>query len=276
MSLFHVVVLALVQGFTEFLPVSSSAHLALAPWLLGWPDQGLTFDIALHFGTLAAVIIYFFRDWLQIAAMGFGLPYRPSPDLARCPRLLWLIVLATIPVGVAGLLWKDYVETTLRSPILIGCMLILVGLLMGYADHIGKRGKTTGSISLADAGAIGAAQALAIVPGTSRSGITIVAGLFRGLNRESAARFSFLISAPAIAGAAAKAFLDLMEQGGIEPGMEIPFAVGILVSALTGWAVIAFFLKYLRRNSLKLFVYYRVIFGIIVIALATVFRPTTG
>ncbi len=275
MSLFHVVVLAVVQGFTEFLPISSSAHLALAPWLLGWRDQGLTFDIALHFGTLAAVGVYFFRDWLQIAAQAFGLPYTPSEDLARNPRLLWLLAGATIPVGVAGLLLKDYVETTLRSPLVIGSMLIGVGILIGVADRLGARLRGVGSISVPDAAAIGISQALAIVPGTSRSGITIAAGLFRGLNREAAARFSFLLSTPAIAGATLKAFLDLHEQGGIEPGMLTAFVVGMGVSALTGCLVIALFLRFLRKYSLKFFVYYRVVFGIMVLALAA-FRPTTG
>jgi len=276
MSLFQVVVLAVVQGFTEFLPISSSAHLALAPWLLGWPDQGLTFDIALHFGTLAAVLIYFFRDWLQLLAMGFGIRYTPNPELARNPRLLWLIALATVPVGVAGVLFEDHVESTLRSPLVIGSMLIAVGLLMAVADRLGTRKKGIGAVSFTDAMTIGAAQALAIVPGTSRSGVTITSALFRGVDREAAARFSFLLSTPAIGGAAVLAFFDLVEQGGIEPGMVTAFVIGILISAGTGCLVIGGLLRYLRRHSLKFFVYYRVIFGIIVIALATVFRPATG
>jgi undecaprenyl-diphosphatase len=276
MSLFHVVVLAVVQGFTEFLPISSSAHLALAPWLLHWEDQGLTFDIALHFGTLAAVLIYFFRDWLQILAMGFGVRYRPNAELARNPRMLWLIAVATVPVGMAGLLFKDHVETTLRNPLVIGSMLIAVGLLMAFADRLSARRKDVGDVSPLDAIIIGAAQALAIVPGTSRSGITITAALFRDIDREAAARFSFLLSTPAIGGAALMAFLDLMESGGIEPGMGTAFFTGMVLSALTGCLVIAFFLRFLRRHSLKFFVYYRLFFGIIVIALVLVFRQTTG
>ena len=276
MSLFHVVLLAVVQGFTEFLPISSSAHLALAPWLFGWQDQGLTFDIALHFGTLAAVMVYFFRDWLQITAMGFRLPYRPDSNLAQNPGLLWLLAVATVPVGVAGLFLDDYVETAFRSPVLIGTMLIAVGLLMGWADRAGKRTKQIGNVSWTDGLVIGLAQALAIVPGTSRSGITITAGLFRNIDREAAARFSFLLSTPAIVGASVKAFLELMEQGGVPEGMVAPFVVGILASAITGCFVISFFLKFLRRHSLRFFVYYRVVFGIIVLALALVFRPVTG
>lgn len=272
MSLLQVVVLAVVQGFTEFLPISSSAHLALAPWLLAWEDQGLTFDIALHFGTLAAVLIYFFRDWVQIIAQGFGLEYGSDERLKGNRWLLWLLVAATVPVAVAGVLLKDYVETAFRTPYLIGAMLILVGLLMGYADHVGRRSKHIGDVKTGDGLTIGFAQALAIVPGTSRSGITIVAGLFRGLDRESAARFSFLLSTPAIAGATAKAFFDLMEEGGVAPDMMMPFVVGIIVSAITGCVVIRYFLRFLRRYTLRFFVAYRVVFGIIVIALALLRR----
>ena len=275
MSLFQVVVLAVVQGFTEFLPISSSAHLALAPWLLGWTDQGLTFDIALHFGTLAAVVIYFFRDWLQIAAQGVGLRYAADPELRKIPKMLWLLALATIPIGIAGLALKPYVETTLRSPYVIGVMLIVVGLVIGWADRVGRRVKGVGAISMADGLLIGLAQALAIVPGTSRSGITIAAGLLRGIDREAAARFSFLLSTPAIAGATGKACFDLIQQGGVAPEMWVPFVLGMTLSALTGCLVIKYFLWFLRRHTLHFFVAYRVIFGIMVIALA-LFRHPTG
>ncbi len=275
MSLFHVVILAIVQGVTEFLPISSSAHLALAPWLLGWEDQGLTFDIALHFGTLAAVLIYFFRDWLQILAQGFGLRYGNDEQLKRTPKLLWLLLAATVPVGIAGMTLKDHVETTLRNPFVIGSMLIAVGLLMGVADYVGRREKQIGEVTNRDGMAIGLAQALAIVPGTSRSGITITMGLFRNIDREAAARFSFLLSTPAIGGAAAKALLDLLAEGGIASGMVAPFIVGMIVSAVTGCIVIRYFLQFLRRHTLRFFVAYRIISGIIVIALAY-FRSPTG
>jgi undecaprenyl-diphosphatase len=275
MSLPQAVLLAVVQGFTEFLPISSSAHLALAPWLLGWQDQGLTFDIALHFGTLAAVCGYFFRDWVQIAAQALGLPYAPDPELRRRPALLWLLAGATIPVGITGFFLMDYVGTALRSPYVIGFMLVAVGLLMGWADKVGRRSKALGDITAADGAAIGFAQALAVIPGTSRSGITIVAGLFRGIDREAAARFSFLLSTPAIGGAALKAFLDLMEQGGVPPEMTIPFVTGMATSALTGCLVIRYFLRYLRHHDLRFFVVYRIIFGIIVLALAY-FRHPAG
>jgi undecaprenyl-diphosphatase len=275
MPMYQVVVLAVLQGFTEFLPISSSAHLALAPWLFGWRDQGLTFDIALHLGTLAAVVLYFFRDWLQILARGFGFRYGQDPELADNPSLLWMLAAATVPVGVIGLLLKDKVETTLRSPFVMGGMLMVVALVIAAADRYGKGVRTIRSISLMDALYIGAAQAVAVIPGTSRSGITIAAGLTRHFERPASARFSFLLSTPAIAAAALDAVLELRKAGGIEPGMEGAFMAGMLISALSGCLVIAFFLRFLRSNTLMFFVYYRVIFGIIVIALA-IFRGYAG
>lgn len=276
MSLYQAVLLALLQGLTEFLPVSSSAHLALFPWLFSWPDQGLTFDIALHAGTLLAVLLYFAKDWWHLILRGFGIHTEGAPDYVKeNPRLIWWLAAATVPVGVVGYFLKDVVETTLRNPYLIGTMLILVGLLIGYADSRGKRNKQLRTMSKVDVLMVGFAQALAVIPGTSRSGITIAAALLRNLDRAAAARFSFLLSTPAIGGAAVLAFLDLAKAGGIEPGMWTPFLVGISVSALTGILVIGLFLRFLRQNTLRFFVLYRVAFGIIVILLA-VFRPPAG
>jgi undecaprenyl-diphosphatase len=276
--LLHAIILGIIQGLTEFLPVSSSAHLALIPWLLGWNDQGLSFDIALHVGTVAAVIVYFFRDWVQVIAQGFGLSIGSDPAIRRNPRLLWLLVLGSVPAGIAGLLVKDLAENVWRNnQYLIGSMLILVGLFMWWADRQGSRGKDLGNVSPSDSLIIGAAQALALVPGVSRSGITICAGLLRNLDRASAARFSFLLATPAIAGAAAKDAWDLMRHGGgIPPDMRTALVVGIVVSGITGALTIQFFLNFLRRRSLSFFVWYRVIFGIIVIALATFFRYHGG
>jgi undecaprenyl-diphosphatase len=271
MPLLHVVVLAVLQGLTEFLPISSSAHLFLFPWLLGWPDQGLTFDIALHLGTLLAVLVYFFRDWLQVAAQGFGLSWGNDPELKANPKLLWLLAAASLPIGILGYVFKDEAETSWRNPLLMGVMLIGIGLLMAYAERVGRRTKTIADVTPADAMTIGVAQALAIVPGTSRSGITITAGLFRGMERAAAARFSFLLSTPAIAAAGAKAAWDLKKAGGIPDGMHMPFYLGIGLSAITGCVVIGFFLRYLRGNTLKFFIYYRIAFGIVIIAL-TLFR----
>jgi undecaprenyl-diphosphatase len=177
-----------------------------------------------------------------------------------------------VPVGVLGYLFKDKAETVWRNPLQIGIMLIAIGLLMGAAERLGRRKRDIGAVNLIDSLIIGAAQALAIVPGTSRSGITITAGLFRDLDRRAAARFSFLLSTPAIGGAALKQAKELMDQGGIPPGMAGPFVLGVLLSAASGAAVIAWFLRFLQRRDLYFFVYYRIVFGIIVIALAF-FRP---
>jgi undecaprenyl-diphosphatase len=279
--LLHAIILGIIQGLTEFLPVSSSAHLALIPWLLGWNDQGLSFDIALHVGTVLAVIVYFFRDWIQVIAEGFGISIGSDPAIRRNPKLLWLLVLGSIPAGIAGLLVKDLAENVWRNnQYLIGSMLILVGLFMWWADRQGSRRKDLGNVSATDSLSIGAAQALALVPGVSRSGITICAGLLRNLDRETAARFSFLLATPAIAGAAAKDAWDLMRHGGgmagIPHDLRMALLVGVIVSAITGALTIQFFLNFLRRRSLSFFVWYRVIFGIIVIALATFFRYHGG
>jgi len=273
MPIFQVILLALVQGITEFLPISSTAHLALAPWLLGWKDPGLTFDIALHVGTLAAVLLFFFRDWVQVIAQGFGLSYGEDSQLKQNRMLLWYLAIGSIPIGVVGFIFKEQAENEWRNPFVIGVMLLVIGLLMWVAERVGSGKKNIAGIRLPDSVAVGAAQALAVVPGTSRSGITITAALLRNIDHPSAARFSFLLSTPAIAGAAASALHHLIKQGGIPADMRTPFVVGILVSAISGMAVIAFFLKYLQRHTLRFFIYYRLIFGIIVIALALFRRP---
>jgi undecaprenyl-diphosphatase len=274
MPLDHVAILAIVQGITEFLPISSSAHLALLPWLMGWEDQGLAFDVALHFGTLLAILLYFFRDWVQIFAQGFGIDYPRNPVLAQNPRLLWYLAAGSVPVAIAGLMFKEIVETTLRNPLIIGGMIIGVGLLMGWADRTSSLKKDLNQLSLQDALIIGLAQAIAIVPGTSRSGITIIAALFRGVERAAAARFSFLLATPAMFGATLKSVYDALQEGVFEQGTYVPMLLGILISGIVGWLVIAFFIRFLRQHSLYFFVVYRVIFGIIIVALATFFRFT--
>jgi undecaprenyl-diphosphatase len=266
-----------VQGLTEFLPISSSAHLVLISWVLGWADQGQAFDVALHVGTVAAVIVYFFRDWIQILAQGFGIRLQGDSGISRNRNLLWLLALGTLPIGIAGYIFKEQAENVWRkNHLLIGVMMVVVGLIMWIADRVGRRQKDLGHVTAIDAVAIGVAQAMAIFPGVSRSGITISAGLFRNLERQEAARFSFLLLTPAVLAAAAKDLYDLLKhQGGIPADMHVPFSVGILVSALTGGLAIHFLMKFLRRSSLTPFVIYRVIFGIIVIALA-VFRYRGG
>ena len=273
MPLLQVIVLAVVQGLTEFLPISSTAHLYLTSWLFGWQLEGLDFDIALHIGTLLAVLLYFARDWVQIVAQGFGIRMKGDDELKHNHMLLWLLAIGSIPVGIAGLVFNKQAETTWRSPFVIGGMLIAVGLLMYLADNAGRQQRDLSSVNLPDAVTIGVAQALAVVPGTSRSGVTISAGLFRNMTRESAARFSFLLSTPAIGAAAAKAIYDMHKKGGLHGVLHTDFLVGVAVSALTGCLVISWFLHYLRRGGLRPFVYYRIVFGIIVIALAFIRRP---
>jgi len=274
MPLLQVIVLGVIQGLTEFLPISSSAHLYLTSWLLGWQAESLDFDIMLHVGTLVAVLLYFFKDWVQIIGQGFGVHVGRDPELKVNQGLLWLLVIGTIPIGVCGALLNKYAEEVWRTPEVMGTMLILVGLLMWYAERVANRNRDLSTVYMADAVVIGAAQALAIVPGTSRSGITLVAGLFRGLTRETAARFSFLLATPAIGCAAVKAVWDIHKHGGgLHTLASVPFVVGVTVSAVVGCAVIAWFLHYLRRGSLSVFAYYRIAFGIIVLALAFIRRP---
>jgi undecaprenyl-diphosphatase len=268
MTLLQAVILAVVQGFTELLPISSSGHLFAISWLLGWPDQGLAFDIALHLGTLAAVAIYFFRDWVQVIAMGLGLDYAPDPDLARNPKLLWMLAAATVPAGLAGLALQSAAETALRSPWVIGAMLIGVGLLMMLAERFGRRVKSIGAVSFLDAMAIGLAQCVALIPGTSRSGITMTAGLFRDLDRPAAARFSFLLATPIIAAAGLKSIYDGLKEEGAAAILQPELGIGIAVSGTTGWLVIRFLMRFLARHGLAPFIWYRIGFGILLIALA--------
>lgn len=272
MPLYQAIILAIVQGLTEFLPISSTAHLAVIPKIFGWTDRGLDFDVALHAGTLAAVIIYFFQDWVQVIANGLGFSYKGSHPDENSRALLWFLMVATIPVGIAGKALKQYAEGPWRNLYVIGATMILVGIVLAIADRVGQEKNGLDQMSWFDAITIGIAQAFAIVPGVSRSGITITAARFRHLDREAAARFSFLLSTPAIAAAAASDAWEMHKSGGIPPDMRAAYPVGILVSAIVGIIVIAFFLRYLRRNSLAPFAWYRVIFGIIVIALAVFFR----
>jgi len=273
MPVYQVIILAIVQGLTEFLPVSSTAHLYLTQWLLGWPDYGLTFDIALHIGTLLAVLVYFAKDWVQIVAHGFGVRLGRDEELERNSGLLWLLAIGSIPVGIAGLLFNKQAEGPWRNPMVIGAMMVGIGVLMAIGELAGRKTRDISGINLVDAGTIGIAQALAVVPGVSRSGVTITAGLFRNINREAAARYSFLLSTPAIGAAAAKAVYDVVKHKAFNPSMETAVVLGIAVSAVTGIIVIGLFLRFLRRRSLWFFVFYRLIFGIMVLALAFFRRP---
>jgi len=272
MPLYQALLLAVVQALTEFLPISSTAHLILFPWLAGWPEPGLAFDVALHAGTVLAVALFFLRTWIELILCGVGLHYPRfacTEEVRRSRRMFWYLVAGTIPGAAAGLLFEHAIEEQLRRPIPIGIALVAVGLLMWWAESAARLEHDIKRTSLGDSVVIGTAQALALFPGVSRSGITIVAGLWRGMERETAARFSFLLSTPIIAGAAAKELPKLLRLHRVS-GLELPFstlALSIVTSAVVGYLVIAFFLRYLQTRTLKIFIVYRVVFGIVVLLL---------
>ncbi len=259
MTIWQSVVMGLVQGLGEFLPISSSAHLVLVPWLFKWHDPGLTFDIALHIGTLIAVIAYFWRDWVKLIRGAF------QGTKSKEGRLFWYLVLATIPGAIMGLLLEEKAETVFRNPVLIAVMLIVLGVILYWADRKGRKLTDVNNISLGQSLMIGISQALAIIPGVSRSGITMTTGLLLGLTREGAARFSFLLSAPVIFGAGLIKVPDILAN----PGMiNTPFLIGMLVSALSGAASIGFLLKYVQKKDFLPFVWYRFLLGSVVLLVA--------
>jgi undecaprenyl-diphosphatase len=266
MPLYQAIVLAIVQGLTEFLPISSTAHLTLFPWLLGWKDPGLTFDIALHAGTLVAVLVYFWRYWLEMFGTLVDRDWSGDSGLDLSRRLLGFLVVATIPAGLAGWLFESAAEEQLRSPIIIGVALVVVGLLMWAGERAGSRQHVLQQVGFVDSVLVGVAQAFAVIPGVSRSGATMTAGLFRGMKRETAARFSFLLSTPIIAGAALKKGLEIRHTG-LPHEMVLPFVVGIIVAALVGYLVIAVLIRYLERRTFAVFIVYRLALGVLVLAL---------
>jgi undecaprenyl-diphosphatase len=258
------VVLSLVQAVTEFLPISSSGHLILVPRLLGWPDQGLAFDIATNTGTLLAVLVYFRRDLVELVS-GVVTGKRGSEDFD--PRSLSLaLVVGTIPVGLAGLALHDWIATRAREPLLIACTAIVFGLVLWAADRIGPRRRELADLWWRDALWIGLAQALALVPGTSRSGITITAALLLGFTRPSAARFSFLLAIPVGVLAAGLDVLKIAKHG-LGAGELLPLLLGVGVSAVAGYFVIGWLLAWIRSQSLTVFVVYRLLLGIAILAL---------
>lgn len=258
MNVFEAIVLGAVQGVTEFLPISSTAHLVLVPWFLGWPPHGLTFDIALHVGTLVALLIYFRRDWLYLAKTGLGYVTGKHSD----PLVLYVIA-ASIPAGIAGFLLENFVETKLRDPRIIAVTLIVLAVVLAMAEKIGSKRKDLDRLSFLDAMTIGFAQAIAIIPGVSRSGVTMTAALFRGVRREAAARFSFYLSTPVIGGAVLKKLVDVARTG-LPPGEAPSFITGIVVSGVVGYLSIKILLDYLQKHNMMVFVYYRIALGIVV------------
>jgi undecaprenyl-diphosphatase len=284
LPIYQAVVLAIIQGLAEFIPVSSSGHLIIVRRLLGWnelsPAHELTFDVALHFGTLLSVLFYFRRTWFQIIRAALGgkvvrfsetgdTDHNLTAEEQREERLLlWFLAIATIPGAIAGKLLEHSAEDYFREHIyLIATALIVVALLMWWGEKVSRLTKPLTRITFADAFIIGCAQATALIPGVSRSGSTITAGLFRNMTREAAVRFSFLLSTPIIAGAALLKAHELRKEG-LPAGMHMPFLVGVLVSAIVGYAAIAWLIRYLQSNSLKVFIVYRIVVGLIVIGLA--------
>jgi len=272
MPLFQAVVLAVVQGLTEFLPISSSAHLVLFPWFAGWQEPGLAFNVALHIGTLVAVFVYFLRDWVQLTLAGFGI--RASANMSNDEfswkrKLFWLLVIGTIPGALVGILFERTIEERFMQPIPIACALISVGLLMWLADIRASQKRHIPELGLSDSMLVGGAQALALFPGVSRSGITITAGLWRHMTRETAARFSFLLSTPLIAGAAVKELPKLLRahKAGMMDISLSTLLIAIAVSGIVGYLVIGFLLRYLQTRTLKVFVVYRIALGILILLL---------
>ena len=265
MNILHAIVLGALQGFAEVLPISSSAHLILVPWLLQWPESGLTFDVALHLGTFISLVFYFRRDIRDLSvAFLDALTCRSLDTPAR--RLPFLIIAASVPAAAVGYLFEHQLEAIFRSnSLLIASVLIVFGIILGIADIAGRKRLALDEVKPASALTIGLFQCLALIPGVSRSGITITAGLMLGFTRESAARFSFLLSLPIVAGAALLKSLHLATHG-IPAGEGLPMLVGILVSAVTGYISVAFLLKFVQKHSISPFVWYRVIAGGVVIS----------
>ncbi len=260
------IILGIIQGLTEFLPISSTAHLVIVPDLFDWSSQllnSLTFDVALHLGTLLAVVSYFFRDTVELIS-GFirGISRRNFNHDPKT-RFSLLVFIGTIPAGVFGVLLDKWVETKFRTPAVLATMLVVIGVVMWYAEKVAKRAKNTGAMTVKDALIVGFSQALALVPGTSRSGITISSGLFLGYDRQEAARFSFLLSIPVIAGAAILKLRVFIH--GIPPNDVAPLVLGTLFSALFGFLAIKYFMKYLHRHTMNVFVVYRFLFAAVII-----------
>jgi len=257
--LLKALVLGVVQGLTEFLPISSTAHLILFPWLFGWDDpvlNSLTFDVALHFGTLLAVIFYFRNEWLKLLRGFIGHDMNDPYG-----RLSWMVVIGTVPAGILGVMFEHYVETVLRSELVIVFTLAFVGLLMVAAERSAKKregeGRDETKMGLGHAIIIGLAQATALIPGVSRSGATITAGLWSGYRRDAAARFSFLLSTPVIAGACLLKAHEAIKSMQTHHDAGV-FAIGVIASAISGYAAIAFLISYLKRRPLYVFSGYRI------------------
>ncbi len=256
MDIIQIILLALIQGITEFLPISSSAHLILPKEVLGWPDQGLAFDVAVHFGSLIAVLAYFRKDVGKMIVAWFS--QFGAQGANQDSHLAWMIIVATIPAGLAGLLFNDYIEANFRSGFVIAITTLVFGVALWFADRKQKLSKNIYQIGIITALIIGIAQAMALIPGTSRSGITITAALFLGFTRVDAARFSFFMSIPIIVLGALFKTYELIETGSIA---WVDLAIGTVLSGISAYLCIHYFLAFIERIGMLPFVIYRMILG---------------
>ena len=261
-TVLQALIMGIVQGLTEFLPISSSGHLILVPAMLGWDDpftESLTFSVLLHLGTLVALLVYFWRDWVRLVPAGLAAlrdrSFRGDPDR----RLAWLLLVTVIPATIVGLLFNDFIEENVRLPGIVAILLVVGAAILWLADRSNRGTRTIADLSFGHALGIGAAQAIALFPGISRSGISIAAGRFLGLDRPAAARFSFLMATPVIAGAGAWETLKIVRGGGDAPVDVAPLVVGMLAALVSGLLAIHFLLRWLASHRLDLFVAYRLV-----------------
>jgi len=267
--------LGLIQGLTEFIPVSSSGHLIILPKLLGWRDMGLTFDVALHLGTVIALIAFFWRDWVKIITQFYShvvkrKDYIEMEASGSHGRQMIPIIVACVPAAIVGYKWNDYIEETLRNPYIVIIPMVVVGLVMLLGEKLGRRNRPMGQMNYKDYIIIGLAQAMALFPGVSRSGATITAGLFLNLEREAAARFSFLMSMPIIIAAALLQFYKNFLKVGITSSELAIFAVGLVTAAISGYLAIRFLMNFVQKRSLAAFAIYRFAFAVLVLL---IYRP---
>jgi len=261
MNIIQSLILGIIQGLTELLPISSSAHLAIIPWMLGWTNSELfniefeAFDVALHFGTLLAIVIFFFKDWLKLIEEGYKQAIKKEKSFEG--KMFWYIVAATLPGGIIGFVLDKFVGNKLETPIIIALALIVMGIVLYIVDKKSKSNTEYENMTFKQTFLIGLSQCLAFIPGVSRSGITMTAGRLMGIERESVAKYSFLLSTPIVFAATVLKFKDFV--------FSIPFFIGIFASFLVGIFVIKFLLEYLKKGSFKIFAIYRVIFGVIII-----------
>ena len=263
-SIFQSIILGLVQGIGEFLPISSSGHLVIFPWLFDWQDPGLSFDVALHAGTLVAVVVYFWRDWIGIFRLAFKIPAKSQGSKVGNygKNVFWFLVLATIPGVLAGYFLETKAETVFRNPLVVAFTLSFVGLLLYLADKSAKHKKNLEKMTWKDSLIVGLSQALAIIPGVSRSGATITAGLLLGMDRVSAARFSFLLSTPIIFGATVYKLSELLRNE-----FTLSMGIGVAVSSASGYLAIKYLLRFVEKSSYAVFFWYRLVLAGLILGL---------